>query len=405
MKAKPLLLILVFILSLVSVFADELNLVYDADGNLVTGDGLYRQYNGLNQLVKVYNGSDSSDPILQEFVYDPVEERVAIKITYNSDNSVKETVYYFSDEYVRVVNASGSFDTEYVYMNNQMVAQINPDGSKYFIAADHLGSSSVILNESGNVIENSSYDPFGNILSGGEETRYDYTGQEYDSIMGDYDYNARRYNPEQGQFSSPDKIISNAYNPQMLNAYAYALNNPFIYIDPDGKTVYLHARDVKVGNTKVGNHIFIEAVPDNPEDFDEEHRDFTLSGMHNENNELVIIKDWAGDKNVQISATQVIETPEGMTDTEFINMLIALYEDYEKYDIKEEYDFMSWSEYNSNDAASSLLSGAGYNGDLFGNNQLSGPTPGLGGYSERIATLRSELISSIAASGGGIAKQ
>jgi len=54
-------------------FADSLSLTYDKNGNLVSGDGLYRVYNSLNQLWKVYNGSSDAGPLLQEFTYHPIE--------------------------------------------------------------------------------------------------------------------------------------------------------------------------------------------------------------------------------------------------------------------------------------------------------------------------------------------
>ncbi|MCK5282202.1 MAG: hypothetical protein KAK00_02235 [Nanoarchaeota archaeon] len=53
-------------------------MTYDSNVNLVTGDGFYREYNSLNQLWKVYNGSNSSGNLLQSYVYHPVEERVLI---------------------------------------------------------------------------------------------------------------------------------------------------------------------------------------------------------------------------------------------------------------------------------------------------------------------------------------
>ena len=63
-------------------FADSLSLTYDKNGNLVTGDGFYRIYNSLNQLWKVYNGSDTS-LLLQEYTMHPVEERVLVKNVIN----------------------------------------------------------------------------------------------------------------------------------------------------------------------------------------------------------------------------------------------------------------------------------------------------------------------------------
>ena len=54
------------------------DLVYDANGNLVSGDGYFREYNELNQLIRIRNSS-SSGIILEEYIFHPVEERVLIK--------------------------------------------------------------------------------------------------------------------------------------------------------------------------------------------------------------------------------------------------------------------------------------------------------------------------------------
>ena len=51
---------ILLVVSLPIAFAVELSLIYDANGNLVTGDGKYRGYNSLNELFKVHNGIDSS---------------------------------------------------------------------------------------------------------------------------------------------------------------------------------------------------------------------------------------------------------------------------------------------------------------------------------------------------------
>ncbi len=51
----------------------ENNLVYDANGNLVSGDNYYREYNELNQLVRIRQGNLSTSPILEEFTWHPTE--------------------------------------------------------------------------------------------------------------------------------------------------------------------------------------------------------------------------------------------------------------------------------------------------------------------------------------------
>ena len=102
---------------------------------------------------------------------------------------------------------------------------------------NHLGSTTLVTDEAGNIVDNVFYLPFGDVISGGESERYTYTGQEFDSETGLLDYGARQYNSDVGQFIQPDPVISEVYNPQSLNRYSYVLNNPYKYVDPDGKFI------------------------------------------------------------------------------------------------------------------------------------------------------------------------
>lgn len=53
--------------------------------------------------------------------------------------------------------------------------------------------------------------------------------------------NARYYDPARGQFISQDPVFwsqeQNLKDPQSLNSYSYAQNNPITGKDPDGKEV------------------------------------------------------------------------------------------------------------------------------------------------------------------------
>ena len=64
-----------------------------------------------------------------------------------------------------------------------------------------------------------------------------YTDQEYDAESGLYNYNARLYDPAVGIFISPDSIVPDLYDPQILNRYASVRNNPLIYVDPSGHSI------------------------------------------------------------------------------------------------------------------------------------------------------------------------
>jgi len=61
-----------------------------------------------------------------------------------------------------------------------------------------------------------------------------HTGQIKDRYINIYDYGARRYDQNLGRFLSPDTIIPQLSDPQQLNRYTYAANNPLRYTDPTG---------------------------------------------------------------------------------------------------------------------------------------------------------------------------
>ncbi len=60
--------------------------------------------------------------------------------------------------------------------------------------------------------------------------------------------NGRVYDPQLGRFLSPDPFITSPNNPQNYNRYAYALNNPLKYTDPDGEWIHL-AIGAAIGGT------------------------------------------------------------------------------------------------------------------------------------------------------------
>ena len=153
--------------------AEELNLVYDANGNLISGDGFVREYNGLNQLVRVKNDSGAT---LETFTWHPIEELILIKKIYNSSNEVAQRIVYVNENTVKIKNSSGTFYEHYIYQDGVLVAQRDADGNKQFIHSDHEGSNTLVPDINGNVLENSFYSPFGEILEGGKASNCYYKG-------------------------------------------------------------------------------------------------------------------------------------------------------------------------------------------------------------------------------------
>jgi len=69
---------------------------------------------------------------------------------------------------------------------------------------------------------------------GGVPLAYRFTGQRWDGVIQLYDDHARYYDPAIGRFIQPDPIVPDSANPQDLNRYTYAGNNPLRYTDPSG---------------------------------------------------------------------------------------------------------------------------------------------------------------------------
>jgi hypothetical protein len=150
---------------------------------------------------KYINGNTANDPLLEEYTYHPIEERVLIKKTY-SGGSLKDTTYYISKDFVRVINSSGTFNFTYVYHEGQLVAELQGGsitGTKKYLHPDHLGSTTLVTDSSGNLVENTFYTPYGRVIDGGSAIRYGYEGKEHKTGCTDMPYdNLSSYYPFAG---------------------------------------------------------------------------------------------------------------------------------------------------------------------------------------------------------------
>jgi RHS repeat-associated protein len=66
------------------------------------------------------------------------------------------------------------------------------------------------------------------------QTNFHFTGQREEADIGLYDYKARWYDAQLGRFVQPDTIVPEPGDPQSLNRYTYAKNNPVRFTDPTG---------------------------------------------------------------------------------------------------------------------------------------------------------------------------
>jgi RHS repeat-associated protein len=118
-----------------------------------------------------------------------------------------------------------------------------------YVLPDGLGSVRTLSNGAdGSAYATYSYDAFGSPRTQeGPHTTFRLTGEQYDykarEQAGDlglgknhglYYLRARFYDPTIGRFLTPDPLRGFSTDPQSLNRYAYAGNNPVNRVDPTG---------------------------------------------------------------------------------------------------------------------------------------------------------------------------
>ena len=142
------------------------------------------------------------------------------------------------------IDATTTIITKYYYFGAQRVAMAtdNPNLAAFrYLYWDHLGSTVVETNTSGNVMHDQGYYAFGayrdtDAGDGKSDkviTDHKFTGQKLDG-SGLMFYNARYYDPTIGQFVSPDTLVPDPLNPMAYNRYMYVLGNPLNLVNPSG---------------------------------------------------------------------------------------------------------------------------------------------------------------------------
>ena len=117
------------------------------------------------------------------------------------------------------------------------------DNSILYVHKDHLNSWCLVTDENGQVVQDVSFDAWGN-LRNGDSWSGDYngnllcdrgfTGHEHLESFGIINMNGRAYDPIMSMMMSPDSYTQNLDFSQNYNRYIYCYNNPLSYNDPSG---------------------------------------------------------------------------------------------------------------------------------------------------------------------------
>jgi RHS repeat-associated protein len=115
-----------------------------------------------------------------------------------------------------------------------------PSSTVYYYFEDALGTSRVVTNSAGTVCSDADFYPYGRerAYSTNCDVDYKFTGKERDDESGLDNFGARYNSSQYGRFMTPDWSddpdpvpYADFTDPQTLNLYAYARNNPITNSD------------------------------------------------------------------------------------------------------------------------------------------------------------------------------
>ena len=163
--------------------------------------------------------------------------------------------YTYDAEGRRVAKTVGPVTTYFVYgADGQLMAEYGGPSETtktHYYVTDYLGSTRMILNETGGCEQRIDYAPFGGEIPRSGVACYEqdlsnkpmFTGQMRDeeSHAGtetglDY-FGARYLSGAMGRFTSPDALFADQHteDPQSWNLYSYVRNNPLAMVDRTGR--------------------------------------------------------------------------------------------------------------------------------------------------------------------------
>jgi RHS repeat-associated protein len=213
---------------------------YDNEGNLTTqvtiatGSVTYYSYDYRNRLTEVKQETSGGTVINDEkFTYDVNDNRIGVSL-----NGTQQSWTTFDGANPYIDFSGGGSVTERYLADprglNEFYGQVNSGGTPQWLLTDNLGSVRQVVNTSGTVLDQLTYDPFGGLVSETNATngdRFKYAGGAYDSITGQYQFGARYYGPSDGRFESQDPLGFAAGDTDL---YRYVFNGPTDVVDPTG---------------------------------------------------------------------------------------------------------------------------------------------------------------------------
>ena len=238
--------------------AGNLHYSYDNNGNVLTerrtgASSAVRTftYHAFNKVKSITKGTHTTS-----FAYGPARTRIKRTDTVVTGSGASTTTTLYLGNVEKVIAPDGSFTFKRYIADGVLVEQTHDTGGNRdgedtrYLLYDHLGSIDVITDAAGTVVQDLSFDAWGQrrapddwtVLAlmrlmdttHGSITPYGFTGHEMLDAVGIIHMNGRIYDPTLGRFLQADPIIQFPNYSQSWNRYSYVLNNPLNATDPTG---------------------------------------------------------------------------------------------------------------------------------------------------------------------------
>lgn len=207
---------------------------YDVQGNVSNKSGAVYTFDFGNRL---RSWKPTSVSPLETYFYDGLGRRVRQDI---AGAQKKYSIYGLDGRLIWQRNEVTAQRINNVYLGGGLIAEyMRPVGvaapTITYMHMDPLGSPIAKTNTAGTVIETSEYEPFGKLVNRANDDKAGYTGHVMDAASGLTYMQQRYYDPQLGLFLSADPVGAHVERGQNFNRYWYANNNPYRFVDPDGR--------------------------------------------------------------------------------------------------------------------------------------------------------------------------
>ena len=239
-------------------------------------------YNHLNLPNHIGFGQNTTETKSINYVYSTTGTKLRKQTIIGGSDAIKTDyigIFVYEEDELQFIQTS----------EGRLVPNEN-GGFKYeYAIKDHLGNTRVMFDETGEVLQDQSYYPFGmsmgaeltyNNTDDSPENKYLYNGKELqtDFDLGWYDYGARFYDPAIGRWHVVDPLAEERYS---LTTFNYTQNNPVMRIDPDGMldTKYEDEEGKLLLETKDGNDDVVKVSVDKVDDYKKHGELYEKEGM------------------------------------------------------------------------------------------------------------------------------